>query len=53
MLYLYGLPESILQIKEVHKYYANTPGVCDLVHKCLQVCAVELHMFLAKYQILH
>ena len=27
----------IIQIKEVQKYYANIPGVCDLVQKCLQV----------------
>ena len=28
---------KIIKLKEVQKYYANTPGVCDLVQKCLQV----------------
>ena len=31
----------IIQIKEVQKYYANIPGVCDLVQKCLQVSRIS------------
>ena len=34
---LNGNSITFVQLKEVQKYYANTPGVCDLVQKCLQV----------------
>ena len=38
LFYLYFIYTLFpVQIKELHKYYANTPGVCDLVHQCLQV----------------
>ena len=34
-----GMLTSLTQIDELRKYYAGVPGVCDLVEKCLQVCA--------------